>query len=80
MRNRITRTLAASVAAGMLVSGAAVAATGTAFAAPANTSNVKVADGDNAPAPETTKTPKHKKCKAGYHYTKVHGKWGCHKK
>jgi hypothetical protein len=81
MRNRIIRALAASAAVGMLASGAAVASTGTAFAAPASTSNAKVADSDHAaPNPRTTKTPKHKRCAKGYHYTKVHGKWGCHKK
>ncbi|GGJ16576.1 hypothetical protein [Streptomyces brasiliensis] len=77
MRSRIARTLVASVAAGMLVSGAAVASTGTAVAVP---SNAKVADGPHAPAPKPTKTPKHKKCPKGEHFTKVNGKWGCHKK
>ncbi|WP_147481264.1 hypothetical protein [Streptomyces shenzhenensis] len=77
MRNRIIRALAASVAAGMLASGAAVASTGTALAAPAT---APVADNPNAPTPHPTKTPKHKKCPKGEHYTKVHGKWGCHKR
>ncbi|MFI9604619.1 hypothetical protein ACWEQ7_03040 [Streptomyces sp. NPDC004069] len=75
MRSRIIRALTASVAAGMLASGAAVASTGTAFAVP---TNAKVADSD--PAAAHTKTPPHKKCPKGEHYKKVHGKWGCHKK
>lgn len=77
MRNRIIRALATGAAAGMLASGAAVASTGTAFAAPATTT---VADSHNAPTPHPTKTPKHKKCPKGERYTKVNGKWACHKK
>lgn len=54
----------------MLVSGAVVASTGTAIAAPPT--NAKVA---TSPSP----TPKHqKKCPVGQRYTKVNGKWGCH--
>ncbi|MGW0999019.1 hypothetical protein [Streptomyces sp. NPDC002520] len=77
MRSRIVRTLVASVAAGMLVSGVAVASTGAAVATPANAT---VAHNPHAPKPTPTKTPKHKKCPKGEHYTKVNGKWGCHKK
>ncbi|MFF3464838.1 hypothetical protein ACWCQN_05775 [Streptomyces sp. NPDC001984] len=77
MRSRIMRALTASVAAGMLASGAAVASTGTAFAVPAN---ANMAVSHHAPTPHPTKTPKHKKCPKGEHYTKVNGKWGCHKK
>ncbi|MEV5006662.1 hypothetical protein ACIQFZ_10390 [Streptomyces sp. NPDC093064] len=77
MRSRIIRALTASVAAGMLASGAAVASTGTAFAVPAN---AKVSDSHHASASDPTKTPRHKRCPKGKHYTKVHGKWGCHKK
>ncbi|MFD8220609.1 hypothetical protein ACFV2U_44820 [Streptomyces sp. NPDC059697] len=75
MRSRIVRALVASVAAGMLASGAAVASTGTAFAVPAN---ANVADSQHAATPHPT--PTHKKCPKGEHYTKVNGKWGCHKK
>ncbi|MFF4762072.1 hypothetical protein [Streptomyces sp. NPDC001292] len=77
MRSRIIRALTASVAAGMLASGAAVASAGTAFAVP---TNAKVADSHHAAVPDPTKTPHHKKCPKGEHYKKVHGKWGCHKK
>ncbi|MEU0965454.1 hypothetical protein ABZ357_08450 [Streptomyces sp. NPDC005917] len=77
MRGRIARTLAVSIATGMLASGAAVASTGTALAVPAK---ANVANSQHAPAPTPTKTPTHKKCPKGKHYTKVNGKWGCHKK
>ncbi|WP_159039742.1 hypothetical protein [Streptomyces sp. TP-A0356] len=77
MSSRIVRALAASVAAGMLASGAAVASTSCAFAVPAH---ARAAGSQHAPAPDPTKTPKHKKCPKGQHYTKVNGKWGCHKK
>ncbi|MFF4550851.1 hypothetical protein ACFY1J_42940 [Streptomyces sp. NPDC001406] len=75
MRGRIARALVASVAAGMLVGGAAVASTGSAVAVPAKAS---VADSQHAATPHPT--PTHKKCPNGEHYTKVNGKWGCHKK
>jgi hypothetical protein len=77
MRSRITRTLAATVAAGVLAGGGAVASAGTALAAPANAT---VAASPHAPKPDPTKTPHHKKCPKGEHYSKVNGKWGCHKK
>ncbi|MER7835331.1 hypothetical protein ABTY98_05315 [Streptomyces sp. NPDC096040] len=75
MRNRFVRALTTSVAAGMLVSGAAVASTGSAFAMPLANANV-AASTHASPSP----TPHHKKCPNGKHYTKVNGKWGCHKK
>ncbi|MFE9171912.1 hypothetical protein [Streptomyces kebangsaanensis] len=77
MRSRIIRTLTATVAAGMLAGGAAVASAGTALAVPANAA---VAASHHAPKPDATKTPHHKKCPKGEHYTQVNGKWGCHKK
>ncbi|MEV0185551.1 hypothetical protein AB0I54_40730 [Streptomyces sp. NPDC050625] len=52
----IARTLVASVAAGMLAGGAAVAATGSAVAVPAKAS---VADSQHAATPHPT--PTHKK-------------------
>ncbi|MEU7380649.1 hypothetical protein AB0A91_11720 [Streptomyces sp. NPDC042207] len=76
MRSRMMRALTASVAAGMLASGAAVASAGTALAAPAST---KVTSGHHAAVPDPTKMP-HKKCPKGEHLKKVNGKWGCHKK
>ncbi|MEU3349004.1 hypothetical protein ABZ723_29245 [Streptomyces sp. NPDC006700] len=75
MRSRMMRALTASVAAGMLASGAAVASAGTALAAPATT---KVTSSHHA-VPDPTKMP-HKKCPKGEHLKKVNGKWGCHKK
>ncbi|MEU2556784.1 hypothetical protein ABZ589_34785 [Streptomyces sp. NPDC013313] len=77
MRSTITRTLAAAVAAGVFAGGAAVASTSTAVAAPTH-STVAVSH-HAAPKPDPTKTPKHKKCPKGEHYTKVNGKWACHK-
>ncbi|MGX4688781.1 hypothetical protein [Streptomyces sp. JNUCC 63] len=76
MRSRITRTLAATLAAGVLAGGGALASAGTALAAPANATVAA----PHAPKPDPTKTPHHKKCPKGEHYTKVNNKWGCHKK
>jgi hypothetical protein len=75
MRSRIVRALVASVAAGTLACGAAVASTGTALAVPAN---AKVTAGQHVSKPSPM--PTHKKCPKGEHFTKVKGKWGCHKK
>ncbi|MFF8953289.1 hypothetical protein ACF09I_31450 [Streptomyces sp. NPDC014940] len=54
-----------------------MASTSTAVAAPTH-STVAVSH-QAAPKPDSTKTPKHKKCPKGEHYTKVNGKWACHK-
>ena len=75
MRSKIVRALVASVAAGTLAGGAAMASTGTALAVPANT-HATVVQKASTPHPK----PTHKKCPKGEHYTKVKGKWGCHKK
>ncbi|MFJ8097483.1 hypothetical protein [Streptomyces griseofuscus] len=75
MRSKIVRALVAGVAASTLAGGAAMASTGTALAVPANT-HATVAQHASTPRP----TPTHKKCPKGEHFTKVNGKWGCHKK
>ncbi|MFH9663553.1 hypothetical protein ACH4NF_35395 [Streptomyces sp. NPDC017248] len=77
MRTPITRALTTAVAAGVFAGGAAVASTSAAIAAPTH-STVAVSH-HAAPNPDSTKTPKHKKCPKGEHYTKVNGKWACHK-
>ncbi|MFF8990479.1 hypothetical protein ACF09H_11145 [Streptomyces sp. NPDC014983] len=74
MRSKIVRVLVASVAAGTLAGGAAMASTGTAVAVPANT-HATAAQHASTPRP----TPSHKKCPKGEHFTKANGKWGCHK-
>ncbi|MER6980740.1 hypothetical protein [Streptomyces carpinensis] len=52
---------------------------GAALAAPAH-STVATSHHVAPKPPDPTMTPKHKKCPKGEHYTKVNGKWGCHKK
>ncbi|MGZ0199978.1 hypothetical protein ACNFR7_07210 [Streptomyces sp. RM1] len=74
-QSKIVRVLVASVAAGTLAGGAAVASTGTALAMPA-TSHATVAKHASTPHPKPTM----KKCPKGEHLKKVNGKWSCHKK
>ncbi|MFJ9929931.1 hypothetical protein ACIRU5_28360 [Streptomyces misionensis] len=74
MQSKIVRALVASVAAGTLASGAAVASTGTALAMPVTT-HTTVAKHASTPHP----MPTHKKCPKGEHLKKVNGKWSCKK-